>query len=58
MPSPVLVIDEANRLRAVLEDQAGNATLNDFVAWIVRNTKQDGKFHITMASSDSFFTDG
>jgi len=55
VPSPVLIIDEANRLRALLEDQAGSATLNDFFAWIVRNTKQDGKFHVIMASSDSFF---
>lgn len=55
IPSPVLVIDEANRLRALLDDERGSAALNDFFAWIVQNTKQDSRFHVMMASSDSFF---
>ena len=55
IPSPVLVIDEANQLRALLDDERGSAALNDFFTWIVQNTKQDSRFHIMMASSDSFF---
>ena len=52
IPSPVLVIDEANRIRALLDDERGSAALNDFFAWIVQNTS---RFHVMMASSDSFF---
>ena len=53
--TPSASIDEANRLQSLLEDQKGNAALNDFFAWVVKNTKQDGRFHVMMASSDSFF---
>lgn len=55
IPPPILFIDEANRLEALLQDERGNALLNDFFAWIVQNTKETNKFHIVMASSDSFF---
>ena len=55
IPSPILCIDEANRLQALLDDKRGNIALDDFLAWIVLNTKQMNKFHVIMASSDSFF---
>ena len=55
IPSPILCIDEANRLQALLDDERGNVALNDFLAWVVLNTKQMHRFHVVMASSDSFF---
>ena len=55
LPPPILVIVEANRLRALLDDDHGNRLLNDFFAWVVVNTKQNHRFHVVMVSSDSFF---
>ena len=37
IPSPILCIDEANRLQALLDDERGNVALNDFLAWVVLN---------------------
>ena len=51
---PVLIIDEANQLDALLES-GGRIALDDFFAWLVENTKQTNRFHVVMASSDSFF---
>lgn len=39
----------------MLKDERGYATLNEFFAWIFKNTKQDARFHVMMARSDSFF---
>ena len=55
IPPPILFIDEANRLRTLLDDRKGDTVLNDFFEWIVHNTKQMHQFHVIMASSDSFF---
>ena len=52
IPTPILCIDEANRLQAL---SRGNIVLHDFLAWVVLNTKQMNRFHVVMASSDSFF---
>ena len=55
IPPPVLFIDEGNRLKCLLEDEKGGSVLSDFFAWLVENSKQTNKFHVVMASSDSFF---
>jgi len=48
-------LDEANRLSFLSQDDEGGRVLNDFFAWIVENSKQANRFHVVMASSDSFF---
>jgi len=58
IPPPVLFVDEANRLDYLLSDGDGNKgtrVLNDFFAWVVENSKEANRFHVIMASSDSFF---
>jgi len=55
IPSPILFIDEVNRLDALLGDKRGSSSLNDFFAWIVQNTKEMNKVHTVLASSNSFF---
>lgn len=52
---PPIFIDKANCLEALLDDKRGSTVLNDFFAWLVENTKQMNRFHLIMASSDSFF---
>ena len=39
----------------LLEDPLGNHVLDDFLSWLVQNTKESGRFHVVMASSESFF---
>jgi AAA+ ATPase superfamily predicted ATPase len=53
--SPILFIDEASRLNALLKDKDGHAALTNMFEWFVRNTKQHNRFHVILGSSDSFF---
>lgn len=53
---PVIVIDEANRLRSLLCDQNGHTALESLFQWFVLHMKEKRKFHVIMASSDSFFS--
>jgi len=55
---PILFIDEANRLKCLLDDGKGSSVLSDFFTWLVENSKQTNKFHVIMASSDSFSSNG
>ena len=53
---PILFIDEANRLRALLRDKDhGQSVLESFFEWLILHTKEKEQFHVVMASSDSFF---
>ena len=56
---PVLFIDEANKLGGISEHpgDVGSKALRSLLDWCVLNTKQDGRFHVVFASSDSFFMD-
>ena len=56
---PVLFIDEANKLGRISKkpDDDGAAALKSFLEWCVLNTKEEGRFHVVFASSDSFFMD-
>ena len=53
--TPILFIDEANKLKTLLDDPVGHGALLSFFDWMVKNTKQIRRFHIVLASSDSFF---
>ena len=53
--SPVLCIDEANRLRTLLRDGDGQAALKSLFEWLIMHTKEKNHFHVVLASSDSFF---
>jgi hypothetical protein len=53
--TPILFIDEANKLKTLLDDPDGHGALISFFEWMVKNTKQISRFHIVLASSDSFF---
>jgi hypothetical protein len=53
--TPILFIDEANELQTLLKDPDGHGALLSLFKWMVRNTKQISRFHIVLASSDSFF---
>ena len=52
---PVFIIDEANELRALLKDPHGHDAIHNFFKWLVLNTKEQRRFHVLLASSDSFF---
>eukprot|EP00882_Tetradesmus_deserticola_P011183 GHRQ01011832.1.p1 GENE.GHRQ01011832.1~~GHRQ01011832.1.p1 ORF type:complete len:347 (+),score=45.81 GHRQ01011832.1:113-1153(+) len=52
-PYPVLIIDEANRLKD-WQDERALQVLLDFLVVI---TKQHGLCHVVLGTSDSFFTD-
>eukprot|EP00276_Gloeochaete_wittrockiana_P002359 CAMPEP_0184671170 /NCGR_PEP_ID=MMETSP0308-20130426/85342_1 /TAXON_ID=38269 /ORGANISM="Gloeochaete witrockiana, Strain SAG 46.84" /LENGTH=510 /DNA_ID=CAMNT_0027118249 /DNA_START=302 /DNA_END=1835 /DNA_ORIENTATION=+ len=54
---PVLVIDEANELDELSRTKAGRAELKKFLSLAVDYTKVNSRFHIVMATSDSFFLD-
>jgi hypothetical protein len=56
---PVLFIDEANKLGGISEHPGdiGSKALRSLLDWCVLNTKQEGRFHVVFASSDSFFMD-
>jgi len=53
--TPILFIDEANKLNLLLKDPGGQAALTNIFDWFVRNTKQHERFHVVLGSSDSFF---
>ncbi|CAB4403887.1 unnamed protein product [Rhizophagus irregularis] len=56
VPSPILVIDEANSLNRLGYSSAeGEVLLKTFLDWLVLNTKQTNRFHVVLTSSDSFF---
>lgn len=54
---PVLFIDEANDLKNMSKNlgDEGDDAINAILKWMVKNTKQDPRLHVVMASSDSFF---
>ena len=52
---PIFFIDEANRLRSLLCNTEGQAALESLFQWFVLNTKEKRRFHVIMASSDSFY---
>jgi AAA+ ATPase superfamily predicted ATPase len=52
---PVLFIDEANKLKNLDKTDLGRHALEHFIDWIVKYTKETPKFHILLATSDSFF---
>jgi hypothetical protein len=56
---PVLFIDEANLLGGISKkpDDDGAVALRSLLRWCVLNTKEEGRFHVVFASSDSFFVD-
>ena len=55
--NPVLFIDEANRLKVLLQDnpKEGNKVLSTLFEWLVQKTKQQNRFHVMLGSSSSFF---
>lgn len=55
--NPVLFIDEANELKNLskIPGDEGDEAINAILKWMVKNTKQDPRLHVVMASSDSFF---
>ncbi|KAL5506590.1 hypothetical protein EMCRGX_G008270 [Ephydatia muelleri] len=50
---PILVVDEANELRKL--GQKDPETLESFLRFVVKCTKQDQRLHVVFTSSDSFF---
>ena len=53
---PVIFLDEANHMYGYLDNTAeGKVILKCFMDFIQRNTKQDGNFHVILASSSSLF---
>jgi hypothetical protein len=55
--SPVLFIDEANKLQNLIKSPGdeGDTVVQTLLDWMVKNTKQDPRLHVVLASSDSFF---
>jgi len=53
--TPILVIDEANELNALVKDPDGQDALTNIFKWLVMNTKEANRFHSLLISSDSFF---
>ncbi len=59
--SPILFIDEANKLKMLLnrEDkelkEEGHIALVNLFEWFVKNTKQEHRFHVVLGTSDSFY---
>ena len=52
---PIFVIDEANKLSALMKDRDGQDALTNLFKWMVLNTKEINRFHALLVSSDSFF---
>ncbi|KAF0482060.1 hypothetical protein F8M41_023519 [Gigaspora margarita] len=57
IPPPILVIDEANMFSQLGSSENGEVLLKSILNWMVVNTKEKGRFHIVLTSSDSFFFD-
>ena len=53
--APLLIIDEANELRALSKDADGNEALHNLFKWLVLNTKERSRFHVLFSSSDSLW---
>ena len=55
IPTPILYIDEANKLRELVAiDPDGQKAIEALFTWFVTMTKEQQKFHVVLASSDSF----
>lgn len=52
---PILFIDEANKLKALMKEEDGPKALSNLFEWFIKNTKQDSRFHVILGTSDSFF---
>ena len=52
----IFVIDEANKLSALMKDPDGQDALTNLFKWMVLNTKEINRFHALLVSSDSFFS--
>lgn len=52
--SPILFIDQANRLKSLMAEERGAEALSNLLGWFVKNTKQDHRFHVVLGASDSF----
>jgi hypothetical protein len=50
-----LIIDEANVFGQLEGSEEGEVLLKSILSWMVANTKEKGRFHIVLTSSDSFF---
>lgn len=50
----MLIINEANELRALLNQPGGQDALHNLFKWMVMNTKEKRKFHMLLGSSDFF----
>ncbi|CAI2179359.1 1653_t:CDS:2 [Funneliformis geosporum] len=57
VPPPILVIDEANMFSQLCVAEEGKVLLKSILNWMVVNTKEKGRFHVVLTSSDSFFFD-
>ena len=56
VPSPILVVDEVNLLGQFGENSADSKWfIKIFLDWMVKNTKQEQRFHVVLTTSDSFF---
>ncbi|PKC04664.1 hypothetical protein RhiirA5_487516 [Rhizophagus irregularis] len=53
IPSPILIIDEANLLNQL--EHKDKSLLKLILNWFVLNSKERERFHIVLTSSDSFF---
>ena len=53
--APVVIVDEANELAALIGDDEGDKALHNFFKWLILNTKERNRFHVLLSSSDSFF---
>ena len=51
----ILVIDEANMFSQLGHSEEGKILLKSILNWMVVNTKEMGRFHVVLTSSDSFF---
>lgn len=52
---PILFIDQANRLKSLMDQERGAEALSHLLEWFVKSTKQDHRFHLVLGASDSFF---
>ena len=50
--TPVLFIDEANRLLNLENNLNGKIALDYLIQWIIMKTKEEAKIHIILATSD------
>jgi len=53
--SPIFFIDEANKLKDILDGKQGQKALRTLLDWLVLGSKQTEKFHVVFGTSDSFF---